>query len=126
MILAVVGSTQLNESQTMAAKFAIQGALEILDPTGFTSGGAKGVDTLGQDLFWTFRPDAKDVFIWLPEHPSWKGKGGLKGFEHRNRLIAETCDSLLRVVRKDSTTYGSGWTADRARELGKDVWEVFV
>ena len=126
MILAVVGSTELNESQNMAAKFVIWGALQVLNPTGFTSGGAKGVDTLGQNLFWTFRSDAKDVFIWLPEHPSWEGRGILKGFRHRNLQIAETCDSLLRVVRKDSTTYGSGWTAAQAREMGKDVWEVFV
>ena len=44
----------------------------------------------------------------------------------RNLLIAQACDVLVRIVATNSTTYGSGWTRDRAAGMGKQVVEYVV
>lgn len=47
-------------------------------------------------------------------------------YKKRNKLMAEACDILIRVFNARSKTYGSGWAADRAEELGKKVLRVKV
>jgi hypothetical protein len=48
------------------------------------------------------------------------------GFKSRNLAMAHACTHLIRIVSTHSTTYGSGWTRDRARDLGKFTEEFRV
>ena len=55
-----------------------------------------------------------------PERSEWTY------YKKRNLAMAKACDVLLRVYNARSKTYGSGWTADKAEELGKKVLRVKV
>jgi YspA, cpYpsA-related SLOG family len=44
----------------------------------------------------------------------------------RDQHIAHDCDRLVHVVDRRSRTYGSGWTRDRARQLGKPTEEYVL
>ena len=115
VILAIVGSTKFRDPSSLAeAERLIRSALSNLNPTKVVSGGAEGIDTLGVTI-------AKEMGIaveeFLPQNPRWEPEG----FKVRNLLIAENCTHLLRIVDKTSKTYGSGWTRDRAKEMGKDT-----
>lgn len=118
MRLAVVGSTKINEEQEQFAKAVIQGVFMFYTPRLVISGGANGVDTLAANEAFLFNLDFK---VHLPKVNSWE-----QGYKPRNLLIAEDCTHLLCIRTKQSTTYGSGWTADRAEEMGKTVWRVTI
>lgn len=118
-VLAIVGSTQfVNPDARALAVDIILGVFERQRPDAVVSGGAKGIDTLGVEL-----ADAASIptIVHRPTVRRWAGPGG---FRERNLLIARDCTRLLRIVCRESKTYGSGWTADRADELGKAVWRV--
>lgn len=138
--LAVVGSTTMpGERARRAALLLIERACRRLAerieaPGGCVlSGGAAGVDTWAREVaahrFGWFTWNGRFV-EHLPAHPRWEPDG----YKVRNLLIAADCTHLLRIYRPGSRTYGSGWTADRAEELGKVVnryvWsperEIFV
>lgn len=108
MRLAIVGSTALGQNKE--AKEIILEAFKRLSPILVVSGGAVGIDTLGVTL-------AKEQGIatkeYLPVDNTWAS-----GYKPRNLLIAQNCDYLIRIAWKRSKTYGSGWTRDRAMELG--------
>lgn len=115
MILAIVGSTKLDPGkQTEQAIEIITYALVNCRPDKVVSGGAIGIDSLAESL-------AKERGIpfqkFLPKNKRWKPNG----YEARNRLIAEDCTHLLSIRTGQSTTYGSGWTADYAESIGKNV-----
>lgn len=63
---------------------------------------------------------------FLPQSRSWEGFGAKTGFRARNMLIAQHCDALVRIVAHDSRTYGSGYTRDYAKKIGKPVEETVV
>lgn len=46
---------------------------------------------------------------------------GPGGYRERDEKIAQDCTHLLRLACRQATTYGSGWTADRAEQLGRIV-----
>jgi hypothetical protein len=48
------------------------------------------------------------------------------GFRERDERIAEDCDELVRIADSSSRTYGSGWTRDRARAMGKPTAEYVI
>ncbi len=81
------------------------------------SGGAKGVDSMAVEKAKEYGLAYKE---FLPSQQNWAE------FKKRNLLIAQECDALLRIVAKSSKTYGSGWTRDRAKEMGKTVYEVVI
>ena len=122
MILAIVGSTLLEGDQE-AARLIVM-AFDRWQPDGFTSGGAKGIDSMAEEyarLNWRDIPEDR-IFIFKPIVHRWEGPGG---FRARNLLIAEKCDALVRIVSSKTMTYGSGWTRDRVKEMGKP-WESFT
>lgn len=117
--LAIVGSTQF-KGDIPASRWAwaeIAAEVSRLSPEVIISGGAPGIDTLA-DLY----ADAAGIpFVpHLPKNKRWKPDG----FADRNLLIAEDCTHLLAIRHPKSKTYGSGWTADRAEEMGRSVRRV--
>ncbi len=62
-----------------------------------------------------------ETLVFKPKVNRWRD-----GFMPRNLLIAKACDALVRIVASNSTTYGSGWTRDRADHMGKKVFEYVV
>jgi hypothetical protein len=121
MRLAIVGSREaaFADVQPIIIKY-----IEKLKPELIISGGAEGVDSFAVKVA---EQRAIQTLVFLPQITRWSGASiGKTGFKERNMQIAETCDSLLRIVSKRSTSYGSGWTRDRARELGKNIFEEQV
>lgn len=83
------------------------------------SGGADGVDT------WAVEEAEKrgvEFEEWEPVNRCWEPNG----FKERNMIIAMKCTHLLSIRSKDAKTYGSGWTADYAEEIGKKVQRVLL
>lgn len=69
---------------------------------------------------------AEGLGLELLEFPPKNNRWRPEGFEERNLLIARRCDRLYRIATRDGKTYGSGWTADRAEEMGKRVRRFYV
>jgi predicted Rossmann fold nucleotide-binding protein DprA/Smf involved in DNA uptake len=117
--LAVVGSTNVNQQQELIAKVTISGFVLCYAPEQIISGGAVGIDSLAAEAASRYRIDP---LIHLPKNNRWKPEG----YEERNTKIAQDCTHLLCIRTQQSTTYGSGWTADLAERLGKTVWRVIL
>jgi hypothetical protein len=126
--LAVVGSTNITDKQRGLASVIIDGFFFTYQPFSVVSGGAVGIDSLAKGRVIAWNRDhghkgwAIDFDEFLPENHRWEPDG----FKARNLKIAEDCTHLLCIRTQQSTTYGSGWTADRAEELGKTVWRVTI
>jgi predicted Rossmann fold nucleotide-binding protein DprA/Smf involved in DNA uptake len=118
--LAIVGS-QLKAWPTRdlqaKARWYIEVAFKMLKPSVLVSGGASGVDSWAEDY-----ADAYDIekMILRPQvdHPDWEA------FRTRNILIANQCDQLVCIRSTRSNTFGSGWTANYAEDLGRKVWRL--
>lgn len=125
MRLAVVGSTNITDKQREIASVIIDGFLFAYTPELVISGGAFGIDSLarGRVTAWNRAQEWNINFMeFLPKNQRWEPEG----FKERNLLIAQECDYLLCIRSQQSTTYGSGWTADQAERLGKTVWRITV
>lgn len=118
MRLAVVGSVKVNEEQEKLAHAVIQGVFLYYVPSLVISGGAEGIDTIAEEEAMLMNLQTR---IHLPKEDNWH-----KGYKPRNLEIAGDCTHLLCIRTQQSTTYGSGWTADRAEELGKTVWRLTI
>lgn len=125
MRLAVVGSTNITPKQRGIASVIIDGFYYSYRPELVISGGAVGIDSLAKGRVTAWNRDQ----IWninflefLPENNRWEPNG----YKERNIKIAEECTDLLCIRSQQSTTYGSGWTADQAERLGKTVWRITI
>jgi predicted Rossmann fold nucleotide-binding protein DprA/Smf involved in DNA uptake len=121
--LAIVGSTKFADPGAYGkARQLINVWIAELRPVAVISGGAEGIDTMAEEVArqWGYHEHhvEKRLIIHRPKNHRWQPEG----FKDRNLLIAHDCTHLLAIRCKQSTTYGSGWTADRAEELGKTVW----
>ncbi len=119
--LAIVGSRKFKNpnAYALALPHLQLGAL-IVDPDQIISGGADGMDKFAE----AFAQIGLIPFrAFEPKTQRWAGPGG---FEERNEEIAQTCTHLLSVRCELSTTYGSGWTADRAEALGRPVIRITI
>lgn len=119
MRLACVGSSNITNAQVGLAEMIIRGVLVSTYVDTLVSGGAKGIDSVAEGVAFMLDIPTK---IYLPSEPRWEPNG----YKERNLLIAEDCTHLLCIRTQQSTTYGSGWTADRAEEMGKTVWRVTI
>lgn len=116
VILAIVGSVNFtHDGDTTAAVKRVRYAIDRLAPDRIVSGGADGMDTIAARIGRELDIDVKE---YLPKVRCWAGPGG---FKERNIKIAENCTHLLRIYCLSSRTYGSGWTADLAEQLGRQV-----
>ena len=122
-ILAIVGSRDVPK---VAGHAAIVSALARHQPIMVVSGGAKatgasslrGLISIDAEAAALARGQGIQVVEFLPKTYHWEGPGG---FKERNEKIASTCVCLVRIASSTTTTYGSGWTADLAERLGKNV-----
>lgn len=111
--LAIVGSTHFADPYgPELAEWIIKRALTYFDPAMVISGGAKGVDTWAESLAMRY---GFPTYICLPAQQRWEPHG----FKARNLRIARTCTHLLAIRCSQSRTYGSGWTYQQAKTLGK-------
>jgi hypothetical protein len=121
-LLAIVGSARFTspDAEPRARRIIRSTLLEML-PDVVISGGADVVDTWAEEeaveLGWF--EHAGTLRIHRPKRRQWAGAGG---FKERNLMIAQEATHALRISCTNAKTYGSGWTADRAEELGAQVW----
>ena len=141
MILAIVGTRRFGNPNAMRYATALIN-LEVhrmkhgetimeLAPywDSFVTGDASGIDALVKDTCdggplapaYSVRR-RRDCIVLSPVHKRWEPEGD----KARNILVAETCDALLCIRDPESSTYGSGWTADYAESLGKPVTRVTI
>ena len=119
--LAIVGTRVLAcRGDRGRAKARAVAAIKRLSPGMVISGGADGSDKLGEEAATGFgySEEAGTLAIFRPRVRRLHGPGG---FRERDEQIAQACTHLLRISCQRATTYGSGWTADRAEELGAMV-----
>lgn len=119
--LAIVGTRVLacpgDRDRTKARAAA---AIRRLSPAVVISGGADGTDTLAEQaaVELGYSEDDGTLRVFRPRVRRFHGEGG---YRERDEQIAQACTHLLRIACRQATTYGSGWTADRAEGLGAVV-----
>lgn len=109
------------------ARELIRATLHLLQPNAVGSGRSPGG---GVDL-WAEEEAARLGFTeengkfraFSARVNAWSGPGG---FQARNLKMAEWCTHLLAIRSEVSQTYGSGWTFQRARGLGKTAYMTTV
>jgi predicted Rossmann fold nucleotide-binding protein DprA/Smf involved in DNA uptake len=118
MRLAIVGSrTFLNPLWEIEATEYITRCIKWFGPELIISGGAEGIDTLAVDIANAYDIPTQE---FLPDIFNWSG------FKKRNKKIAEACTHLLCIRCENATTNGSGWTAEYAETIGKEVHRIFL
>jgi hypothetical protein len=124
--LAIVGTRVLAcHGDRERAKARAAAAIRKLSPGVVISGGADGSDKLAEEAAVELGYSEQDgtLIIFRPRMRRLHGPGG---FRARDEEIAQACTHLLRISCQHATTYGSGWTADRAEELGAVVVDYDV
>lgn len=116
-VLAIVGSLSLegNDEAEQLIRNILTTRLAACPIAKVISGGARGIDSMVVTI-------AKGMGIpteeFKPKRQAWL-RDSPDGFWARNIKIAQECDELVRIVASDSRTYGSGWTRDLVRGMGK-------
>lgn len=134
MKVAIVGSSKLteNEERDVRQYFGIMLNKMLVEYDDLTviSGGAKGVDTIAEEVAKQLNIKTR---IFRPEVQQWDDVDVRKGFKTRNLEIAENCDilycfpSTLRNMEcyhcksDDHQVSGGCWTALKTKEKGKEV-----
>lgn len=119
MRLAVVGSQRfVYEHAEAYVRGLVRATIERHRPDVVISGGARGTDTWAAEaaVKLGYTEDAGTLLIFRPTTRRWHD-----GFRPRNVRVAEACTHLLAVRCREAGTYGSGWTADYAESIGRDV-----
>jgi hypothetical protein len=128
-VLAIVGSMAKAWKDPIPDEIRVcaivRASIELLRPDRVISGRCPsgGVDIWAEQeakrLGYT---EASGLFVpYAPKVHRWEGEGGYK---ERDRQMAEACTHLLAIRSLWTTTYGSGWTADYARRLGRVVSHI--
>lgn len=120
--LAIVGTRNLEDNED--AWNEVRDAIERWAPVdAVISGGARGVDDMAEH--WA---KLLGIFplIYRPQVKSWNDRGKLRGYRSRNIMIAKACDALVRIAAKDTTSFGSKWTLNFAKRLGRITEEIII
>jgi hypothetical protein len=103
----------------------IRPVIRLLEPDHIISGRCPygGVDSWAEELaaeLGYFPGLTREAGFWpFPATVHrWNGPGG---FKQRDQAMAEACTHLLAVRSAYSRTFGSGWTAETGRRLGRVV-----
>lgn len=124
--LAVVGTRVLKcEGDRQRVLHRVWASINRLKPDVFISGGAEGVDQLAEHIARQrgYTENNGNLMIFRPSRMQFEGKGG---YRERNEKIAIECTHLLRLSCLQGRTFGSGWTADRARHYGANVVDTVI
>ena len=117
MILAIVGSTDITIEQRHTAHLVIRGLILQYEEPEVISGGAYGIDQIAEGI-------ALNLGCWKQKFEPRFRRWEPEGYKDRNMLIAQNCDVLWSIRSVQSKTYGSGWTADYAEKIGKEVHRI--
>ena len=120
--LAIVGSSRLTPAEALVARDVVGEVVDRYAPDEVVSGGADFIDRFAREEALRRGIGGPN---FLPEVRRWDG-GDKVGFKQRNIKIAEYCTHLVRIVSRKTQTYGSGWTRDRAKEIGKHTEEIVL
>lgn len=124
--LAIVGTRILGcKDDYRRSKARIERALSVLHPEIFVSGGAVGIDSLAESIARDlgYNEKAGTLIVHKPTTRKFQGPGG---YAERNERIAEDCTHLLRLSCFLAETYGSAWTAQKARMLNRVVVDEVI
>ena len=121
MILAIVGTRLFgSEKGLVYARLVIEYEVtDFMHWTGFVTGDAPGIDTLVKQVC---NYQGRECQVLAPANRQWEPEG----YKARNILVAETCDEMLCIRDPESSTYGSGWTANYCETLGKKVTRIEI
>lgn len=124
MRLAIVGSQELSDRQAIRATYLIRSWISGNDPRVVISGGCpRGVDALVKEIAADYGYFPDEAFIeHLPKVEQWHPNG----YRDRNLKIVMDCTHLVSIRSSTSTTYGSGWTADKADDYGRQVFRYTI
>lgn len=120
MRLAIVGSSRFAHPDARRYAVAlIDATLARHRPEVILSGGAAGVDSWAAEQAITagYTETNGRLVVHRPAHRRWQPDG----YKDRNLKIVADCTHLLAIRCAAARTYGSGWTADRAEEAGRQV-----
>lgn len=128
MILAIVGSRQLEEVEHAAASYLVNSIISAefsLHESNLVviSGGATGVDSLAEEYAGFYLDFGLRFEAILPKVRRWEGPGG---FKERNIEIIERSNFLVCIQSRSSETYGSGWTYEEAKRREKEAVRFWV
>ncbi len=117
--LAIVGSRSLDGNpDALRVIRSVLDAYQAHHPDlTVVTGGAIGIDRMAAA---EARRRGLEVIEHLPAGRAWRQ------YRERNLRIAKDCDELVRIADPHSRTFGSGWTRDRARELGRPTTEYAI
>jgi hypothetical protein len=134
MILAIVGSRELDEDQEIGAWSLVEKYVSvykwIFPDLKVISGGAPGVDTMAEMDAITILGEGR--FEKYEPTPEERKLPGFAAYKPRNIRIAEACDrlvciqSVLSHPKIGKATYGAGWTHDYAKQIGKATSRYWV
>lgn len=123
--LAIVGSRNFAAPGALAqAGQIIHEEIREYRPYGCVSGGADGIDPLFQSLAGQhgYTIENGRFVAHPPKYRRWQPEG----FKARNILIGDRATRLVSIRCHAAKTYGSGWTADYAEKIGRDVRRVVL
>jgi hypothetical protein len=117
--LAIIGSQEVSREKWIIATEMIWTYLEKNSVPWLVviSGGAVGIDTLAYAVSVQLGLHFEE---YAPTYTELKNKGFEK-YKPRNIRIAHDCDKMLCIRTTESKTFGSGWTMEYAKRLGKEV-----
>lgn len=120
MILAIVGTRHFaNPKALKYAEILITHEVAGGGWTSFVTGDAPGIDTMVKRICDEL---GRPCQVLAPFNRTWEPEG----YKARNIMICQTAHEMLCLRDPESTTYGSGWTADHMETLGKPVTRITI
>lgn len=135
--IAIVGSSHLSEGEERTARqlsaIILKDCMNRYGNITLISGGAKGMDSIAEEVATSLGFKIDDDNIKKPETEHWEDRDGKKGYKSRNLEIAQECDILYCLPTKLKTTpcyhcgvtdherSGACWTMKQANILKKET-----
>lgn len=120
MILGIVGTRRFGNPEGLVyAEILIIHEVCSGKWDGFVTGDAPGVDSMVKRIC---DETHRACLVLKPEHYRWEPEG----YKARNIKVCNTANALLCIRDPESTTYGSGWTANYMDSLGKPVTRIEI
>lgn len=117
MKLAIVGTHTIEQSRVnyLRMKSAVLLSIDISTITEITSGGAKGIDTFGEDLAAEYKIPTK---IFKAEWNRYGRGAGPK----RNTYIVDECDVMIAFPDKQSVGTLDSMKKAKIQNKLKEIW----